>query len=671
MIKRKYLALALAAVVGIVLISCVQTDKQQTAVQAKAKKCVECHPEMQDLFTQGYIHEPVKQQECSACHLPHGLIGGLFFRQEQPELCYTCHQDIRVKQEDKSSHDPMGKGRCDSCHTPHNSTYPSLLKKQTEETCYSCHDRQEFQKKFVHAPMDKGCMTCHDPHRSADTALLKQEADALCRSCHQVDSKNFTSAHNGYPVDKGCLQCHSPHSANRPSLLKETLHRPVEQKKCDSCHRVEGKKILTRKNTNALCLDCHDTPAGGAMSSHKPYLDKKCSTCHVPHASNEVSLLTSAPGLLCKQCHSSQSLILPGAEKETPPAAAAPVEGETSIPVLSSHKPVTEGKCLKCHAGHTSANKALLLQSEEKTCTACHSAADFTGSGSSHPAAAKKSCNTCHQPHASPNSVLLKDTQETLCFSCHKREGNERGRFSLHQPFATGACTGCHSLHKAKEKKFLKSKLSNGSLCAGCHDAVVNPAENIRPHAPVSKGNCTRCHDPHAADYPFVMRKKSGEICLGCHKDVSGQITGSTTPHQPAVDRECTSCHAAHGSPHDNILKKGQPMLCLTCHKEVAQYCREGTVHKPAVKNCMQCHVAHGSNEKGMTIAGTAKLCSQCHETDTAAFNTAHKNITPGKDSCVQCHDAHGSPGKGLLYPVGHTPFLEGNCTPCHEGRGK
>ena len=169
-----------------------------------------------------------------------------------------------------------------------------------------------------------------------------------------------------------------------------------------------------------------------------------------------------------------------------------------------------------------------------------------------------------------------------------------------------------------------------------------------------------------------VMRWLGAAALLLLLAPASSVFSQTTIPSTMTEETgECIECHAAHGSPHDNILKKGQPMLCLSCHKEVAQYWRDGVAHKPAVMNCMECHVAHGSDEQGMTNAGIAGLCSRCHETDTETFSAAHQNITPGKDSCTQCHDAHGSPAKGLLYPVGHTPFVEGNCVPCHKGGGR
>ncbi|NPA94410.1 MAG: hypothetical protein GXO58_03170 [Thermodesulfobacteria bacterium] len=672
MLNNKSYQLILITAVIITLASCVQPT-QKTAKE-KAKSCTDCHPKMAAKFSTGYVHEPVQKKDCSACHLPHGLIGGLFFRQEEPELCYGCHRDQQVTDKDKSAHNPLGPGKCNNCHTPHNSTFPNLLKKPQEETCFSCHDRKEFEKKYTHSPLEQGCQTCHDPHRSKNNSLLIKQSDALCLSCHQVETSSFKNAHNQYPVQGGCLQCHTPHSGDRPALLKKTVHSPVLKEKCSSCHTVNGDSIRTKKSADALCLDCHKKPAAGSKSSHQPYMDKQCTTCHAPHASDQVSLLASAPGILCRNCHTDQSLVLPPpADDDTAPAEThkGAKDAPEKITVVSAHQPVLDGDCLSCHRGHTSNYKALLKNDEATLCLNCHDAASYRNISRSHPPAKNQSCNTCHQPHASPSTFLLVDTQEHLCFSCHRREADERGRFSLHRPFASGNCTGCHSLHKAKAKGFLKQPLKNGKLCSQCHENLLSPAKNIKPHAPVAKGNCTKCHNPHAADYQYVIKKQPGQICLECHRDVSTTINTSRTRHQPAVDGDCIDCHAAHGSPHENILKKGQPMLCLTCHTDIARYWRKGVAHKPAVKNCMKCHDAHGSNEKAMTRKKGSRLCSECHTTKGKEFLSAHKNIAPGPNSCTSCHDAHGSPQKGLLYPVSHAPFAQGSCTPCHKGGKK
>ncbi len=288
--KNLVFSLSLVAVLAAALIACVQTA-QHPVERASAKTCVECHPKMAARFSTGNVHAPVKNQQCGACHLPHGLVGGLFFRQEQPDLCYGCHQEVRKTAKDKSAHNPRGAGKCSNCHQPHNSPLPALLKKDASSTCYQCHDRSGFEKKYRHAPLAKGCRTCHDPHRSANSGLLIQARDTLCLSCHAVGEEKFQNMHNRYPVTGGCLKCHTPHASDRPGLLKTTFHQPVSANKCDACHLVKNGVISTRKPVNELCLDCHRTTAVDRKSMHRPYTENKCATCHTPHASDAVALL--------------------------------------------------------------------------------------------------------------------------------------------------------------------------------------------------------------------------------------------------------------------------------------------------------------------------------------------------------------------------------------------
>ncbi|MFA5716884.1 MAG: cytochrome c3 family protein, partial [Desulfobulbaceae bacterium] len=100
-----------------------------------------------------------------------------------------------------------------------------------------------------------------------------------------------------------------------------------------------------------------------------------------------------------------------------------------------------------------------------------------------------------------------------------------------------------------------------------------------------------------------------------------------------------------------------------------ARYWRDGVAHQPAMENCLHCHGAHGANEAGMLDTAKSNLCARCHQFETEEFFKAHQGIKAGGGSCTTCHDPHGSPEKGLLFPVGHEPFLQGSCSPCHPGR--
>lgn len=663
-----------AVLIAVLAASCVQNGKK--IERAPARTCLDCHPEMGKKFRQGYVHAPVKQGRCDQCHLPHGLIGGLFLREKEPGLCLSCHRQLKPPAESGSVHRPVADGTCTACHDPHNSPYPARLKAEADQSCFACHDRKRFRKKYVHAVLEKekGCRTCHDPHFSGNVSLLTDSPDALCRSCHRVDRSSFIKAHSGYPVRNGCLQCHTPHAGDRPFLLRNTVHAPVRQGKCDSCHRVEQGRIRTTAVADTLCLSCHDAPGPDRVSSHQPWVKKQCTACHAVHASDFRLLLAKAPDRICLDCHRQEEDTAP-AEKTLPaassPAGSAGTRDQAGGKTRSVHRPVAEGDCLACHRGHAADQNALLRQDKRALCLSCHVAATYGRGARSHPPAEGQTCDTCHLPHRSDTVALLGAPQEKLCFGCHRRQADERGRLSLHRPFAEGDCVGCHKLHDPVARPFLRQPEQGGVLCRTCHGDIGNADGKSKMHQPVARGECRRCHAAHSADYAALVREQPGRLCLSCHREVDRQVSAATAAHKPVSDGDCLACHAAHGSPHDALLKKGQPMLCLACHRDVARFWRKGVTHRPAVRDCGQCHAAHGSGVEGLLRTGVGTLCGRCHKVTGRDFLQRHHGIRPGPDSCVSCHDAHGGPDRGLLYPVGHAPFLKGTCAPCHKGRAE
>jgi predicted CXXCH cytochrome family protein len=53
-----------------------------------------------------------------------------------------------------------------------------------------------------------------------------------------------------------------------------------------------------------------------------------------------------------------------------------------------------------------------------------------------------------------------------------------------------------------------------------------------------------------------------------------------------------------------------------------------------------------------------------------AALVKSHRGLTPGAASCTSCHDPHVSPKKKLVRDVGHSPFIQDDCSGCHEMKG-
>ena len=680
-----------AAGIGLFLVCCItgmligacgsvpsSTQKSETESIQKGggRTCLDCHPEWEETMKTGYVHAPIRENRCDACHRPHGIIAGVFDRLPQPDLCLQCHQDKKIESRQKSVHKPVARGECTFCHAPHNSRYELLLKESREQTCFTCHSRELITGSVLHPALEKGCQACHDAHKSDHDFLLVSPSDALCASCHQIDGERFGKAHFSFPAATGCTGCHTPHSGERPGLLKKNVHAPTVKGNCDSCHSGREGGAL-KEEADGLCLTCHELRAGERITTHRPYAEKRCTICHAVHASDYPSLLALPPEEGCLRCHEGGAVPPAGGTAESEQgepageepsrveAPGGPYGGEGRV---FQHTPVKKGDCLSCHSGHGADHDHLLTTAQDKICSTCHDAKKFGSEGTSHPSEPGRECATCHEAHSADNAILLRRKMDSLCFSCHRHAAEQRGMFSTHNPFALGDCGGCHRMHEPSGPAYTRSG-TKGELCLTCHEAKLQSEGTAFTHKPVAQGQCQQCHDVHGADFAPVMKKRPGDLCLECHPGTGQEIAEMTVPHLPAVRGECVDCHSAHGSSRENMLKRAQPMLCLECHKDVAQFWRDGVAHQPAMENCLHCHGSHGANEAGMLDTAKSNLCARCHQFETGEFVKAHQGIKAGGGSCTTCHDPHGSPEKGLLFPVAHEPFLQGTCSPCHPGR--
>jgi predicted CXXCH cytochrome family protein len=79
-----------------------------------------------------------------------------------------------------------------------------MLKSEPSQSCFACHQRGAFEKKVVHAPLQKqGCAACHSAHASDQAALLTDKPTQLCLKCHSAKDQAFQKAHGALPVQTG------------------------------------------------------------------------------------------------------------------------------------------------------------------------------------------------------------------------------------------------------------------------------------------------------------------------------------------------------------------------------------------------------------------------------------------------------------------------------------
>ena len=304
------------------------------------------------------------------------------------------------------------------------------------------------------------------------------------------------------------------------------------------------------------------------------------------------------------------------------------------------HQPVAEGKCLSCHAAHTSDAANLLPTDLSKACFSCHKnlAREYK---IPHKPFAKGQCNACHEAHGSDNVQLLKKSPRRICQGCHSDSeiknihkfnikiisclschnphgGNGKAllRKVLHPPFADGlkhsSKNGCEICHKPG-----KSTVGTG-ICLKCHKKLGRYYFRTHNHMMNKDGNsCTSCHSPHAGDDKMLLRASLKSVCERCHKDTADRHAGAKFRHKKMGN--CITCHEPHGADGPAMLKGNGNTVCTVCHES------QGTFSHPVgekvidVRNgqmmtCITCHDPKGTDFRyNLRLDGKEDLCRQCH----------------------------------------------------------
>ncbi len=376
-------------------------------------------------------------------------------------------------------------------------------------TCYDCHtqSKQEYRKKFVHAPVAKNdCGACHMSHGFAQKLVLKKKLPDLCFDCHGDLAKAKPAHPHPAFASGGCLGCHEPHATDAPHLV-----------------RAGGPE--------ASCFKCH-AAAKQEMSLadvHPPFRSGDCGACHAPHGSAAPGLLKAEGDALCAGCHAAPQIEAAHAKVVRGALAcldchAAHASSSPKLARAGTHPPVAEGQCEACHASSDGKPTAKLIAEVPALCVTCHDEkAGLDRKPHPHPPAAEGQCLTCHDPHRGEGGALLRDKPNTLCGTCHGEVAEAAKLPVVHPPFAKGECSACHEPHGSDRAKLVKS--DDGSMCLGCHqDLAKRLAANSGTHPPAAKKDCLRCHAPHASENLHLLRREGRELCTSCHAGVDQKV---------------------------------------------------------------------------------------------------------------------------------------------------
>ncbi len=449
--------------------------------------------------------------------------------------------------------------------------HPVVLGKNVDGSkCLECH-KDKSAGKAVHSAISTGCLSCHQIRANNDVTRINLKTVTpvkLCIQCHSDKDANEIKGRVHLPAVRDCLKCHNPHSSdNKDHLLKPISGVGKDENLCLTCHRVgvsiekggsrhaaltmgcetchtihktgeRGKRefdFQLKKDSPALCRDCHDTRDPKLIETHKgqPFEAAGCLNCHDPHESSRPKLM-----------------------------------------LAFVHAPLKAGKasCVLCHQAPNEGRIALKKDSPKELCLTCHAnKAEQIRKAKVQHGGASNDCTECHDPHAGRTPGLPKPDAVNVCIRCHSTQASEYKKKHLHQPAFGLGCSTCHEAHGGENDHLLRTNTVN-SLCLECHgpDSKAEQGKDSRT-ASIFNGR-VKLPEGYMSTVPAVAIRYGLGHPVERHPVVDQMDPADATKVRVAIN--CCSCHQPHASAERNLLVKDQAnniMFCAGCHTSMGK----------------------------------------------------------------------------------------------------
>lgn len=167
-----------------------------------AEFCLQCHTEQVSDFRMPFRHRVLEGQiTCGDCHDPHAAPANTGWNGLN-ETCLACH--VEMAGPFVFEHEGVADEECTACHRPHGSMHDKLLASDGNSLCLQCHfdvmtivGGSGADDAFPHAGVTTACSTCHlaVPSTVPNPHTQIASGEARCYDCHyEIHGSNVSAA---------------------------------------------------------------------------------------------------------------------------------------------------------------------------------------------------------------------------------------------------------------------------------------------------------------------------------------------------------------------------------------------------------------------------------------------------------------------------------------------
>jgi predicted CXXCH cytochrome family protein len=501
------------------------------------------------------------------------------------------------------------------------------------------------------------CLFCHISHSSGSMSLSNRPET---RAQHQPYASSTMNARPGAPTGASrlCLSCHDgtiavgetrkgairmrggnkPIAPERRSNLGTDLRRthPV------SVSALHSKNLRSPRMDDAVKID-----RGGLV---------QCTSCHDPHDEwrdpevGKFLVKPSARSAICLSCHQT-----PAGSRATHLSSTAQFEDPESGRMRS----VADAGCGACHASHAANPKGRLLKDgvdDDEACLGCHgkSTAKLISSDLSKPSAHRTTAAERHDaaegPHG-PEGRRLPElspaaTRHVVCADCHNPHVSSPDA-AIGATIA-GPLTGVPGVDLGGQ--WVAAARHEYEICLKCHGDSANKPQAAEAG---SFGKARRLRKDANLRLVFAPTAVSFHPVAAPGKNP--KVPSLLPPYSASSTILCTDCHASDGGPGatepvvpgnpkawgSRALKRAPAPIDLGGGDAAGARGPHGSIYAPILER------QYLTDDLTPESPAAYALCYKCHDRDVllsgdSSFPLHRRHVVDEAAPCSACHVAHG-----------------------------